>query len=299
MKNKLKYYIQSFRLRTLPLSVSGILLGSLLALSCGKYNTWIFLLAICTTLCLQILSNLANELGDTLKGTDNEQRLGPTRSIQAGQLSLREFKRTILIFIFLSLISGISLVFVAFHTLLHSDSLLLLLLGGAAILAAISYTMGKNPYGYRGLGDLSVFLFFGLLSTLGSYFLMAHSLSSVLLLPASSLGLLCCAVLNVNNIRDIENDKICGKNTIPVILGEQKARIYHTCLILGAQLGSIIFAVISDKGPGTFLPLLALPLFFIHLHTMWTLSGKKLDAQLKFLSLTTLFFSILLGIGQN
>lgn len=297
--SKLKYYIRSFRLRTLPLSISGIILGSLLAMGHGHYNGWVFILAISTTLCLQILSNLANELGDTLKGTDNDKRLGPTRSIQSGQLTVHDFKRLILIFVFLSLASGMCLVFCSFRHMLRYDSLLLLVLGGAAILSAIKYTMGKNPYGYRGLGDLFVFLFFGLLSTLGAYFLMVHSLLLPLFLPASSLGLLCTAVLNVNNIRDIENDRICGKYTIPVKIGEKKARIYHTCLIIGAQLCAIAFAGISYNGLTGFLPLLCLPFFFIHLHAMWLQSGKKLDSQLRFLSLTTFAFSILLGLGQN
>lgn len=297
--NKLKSCIRSFRLRTLPLSVSGIILGTLLAKSEGKYNNGVFLLALSTTLCLQILSNLANELGDTLKGTDNDNRLGPTRSIQAGLLTLNDFKHLIILFILLSLLSGISLVLLSFHNLFTYKSLLLLLSGGAAILAAIKYTIGKNPYGYRGLGDLFVFLFFGLLSTLGAYFLLVHTLSPQLLLPASSLGLLCTAVLNVNNIRDMENDRICGKYTLPVKIGEKNARIYHTCLIAGALSGYLIYTGISYNGISSFLPLLTLPLFLIHLHAVWTNSGKKLDAQLKFLSLTTLAFSILWGIGQN
>ncbi|MDE6877770.1 MAG: 1,4-dihydroxy-2-naphthoate octaprenyltransferase [Odoribacter sp.] len=296
---KLQPCIRSFRLRTLPLSVSGILLGTLFAYSEGKYDNRIFLLAITTTLCLQILSNLANELGDALKGTDNNNRLGPTRSIQAGLLTHNDFRHLIAGFVILSLLSGTSLVVLSFRNLFCYKSLLLLLTGGVAILAALKYTLGKNPYGYRGLGDLFVFLFFGLLSTLGAYFLMTHTLSTTLLLPACSLGLLCAAVLNVNNIRDMENDKICGKYTLPVKIGEKNACIYHTCLITGALSGNIIYTALTYNGISAFLPLLTLPLFLIHLRTMWTNSGKKLDSQLKFLSLTTLTFSLLWGIGQH
>lgn len=296
---KLQPCIRSFRLRTLPLSVSGILLGTLFAYSEGKYDNRIFLLAITTTLCLQILSNLANELGDALKGTDNNNRLGPTRSIQAGLLTHNDFRHLIAGFVILSLLSGTSLVVLSFRNLFCYKSLLLLLTGGVAILAALKYTLGKNPYGYRGLGDLFVFLFFGLLSTLGAYFLMTHTLSTTLLLPACSLGLLCAAVLNVNNIRDMENDKICDKYTLPVKIGEKNACIYHTCLITGALSGNIIYTALTYNGISAFLPLLTLPLFLIHLRTMWTNSGKKLDSQLKFLSLTTLAFSLLWGIGQH
>ncbi len=296
---KLQPCIRSFRLRTLPLSVSGILLGTLFAYSEGKYDNRIFLLAITTTLCLQILSNLANELGDALKGTDNNNRLGPTRSIQAGLLTHNDFRHLIAGFVILSLLSGTSLVVLSFRNLFCYKSLLLLLTGGVSILAALKYTLGKNPYGYRGLGDLFVFLFFGLLSTLGAYFLMTHTLSTTLLLPACSLGLLCAAVLNVNNIRDMENDKICDKYTLPVKIGEKNACIYHTCLITGALSGNIIYTALTYNGISAFLPLLTLPLFLIHLRTMWTNSGKKLDSQLKFLSLTTLTFSLLWGIGQH
>lgn len=295
--NKLKYYIQSFRLRTLPLSMSGILAGSLLAMRTGSFSSSIFLLSLLTTLCLQILSNLANELGDAQKGTDNADRVGPARSLQTGRLTEKDFKKAILLFVILSLVSGISLVFRSFHSLLDTGSLLLLISGGAAIGAAIKYTMGKNPYGYRGWGDIFVFLFFGCLSTSGSYYLMTHSLNAGLLLPASAIGLLSTGVLNVNNIRDIENDRRCGKYTIPVKTGEKKAKIYHTCLIIGAQFCALAFAGISFHGLRSFLPLFTLPLFFLHLHNMWLHSGKDLDPQLRFLSLTTFVFAILLGIS--
>ena len=232
--SKIKYYIASFRLRTLPLSLSGIFLGTLLAASEGYFNWAPFLLAVVTTLCLQILSNLANELGDLQKGTDNEERLGPIRSIQSGALSLKEFKRTILLFVLLSVLSGTALVSTAFESLLSTDGLIMLMLGAASIVAAIKYTVGKNAYGYHGLGDVFVFLFFGLLSVCGAYFLMTHRLSISIFLPATAVGLLSTGVLNLNNMRDIENDRLCGKRTLPVILGISKAKVYHFCLIIGA-----------------------------------------------------------------
>ena len=294
---KLKYSIRSFRLRTLPLSVAGIILGSMLAAGDGFFNTPVFCLAIFTTLCLQILSNISNDLGDALKGTDNEQRVGPIRALQAGVLTTRDYRRLIRIFALLSVISGLTLVCIAFRSLTYK-SILILFLGGTAIVSALKYTMWKNPYGYRGLGDLFVFLFFGLLSTLGAYFLMRHSLGILLLLPATALGFLTTAVLNVNNIRDMENDARCGKNTIPVKIGEKKARIYHCILICGAFICMTFYTLFHPNGIGGFLFFLSLPLFSIHLSKMLTLSGKSLDPQLKFLSISTLLFALLSGAGQ-
>ncbi len=295
---KLKYYIISFRLRTLPLSISGILLGSLLALSAGMFSLPTFLWALLTTLCLQILSNLANELGDQQKGTDNADRLGPIRSIQSGILTSSDFYKLIFLFIFLSLISGSFLIFSAFHTLFSYAGILMDFIGIAAILAAIKYTIGKNPYGYKGWGDIFVFLFFGLASTLGAYFLMTHHLCFSLLLPASAIGFLATGVLNVNNIRDIENDCKFHKCTIPVKIGIKKARIYHTFLIIAAQISMLIYTFMVYNHPKEFLFLLTSPLFFFHLHKMWICSGRELDNQLKYLSLSTLLFAFLSGIGH-
>lgn len=295
---KLKYYISSFRLRTLPLSVSGIILGCMLAGAAGFFDWTIFWTAIATTLCLQILSNLANELGDLQKGTDNEERLGPIRSIQSGQLTIKEFTRVIGLFAILSIVFGTSLIFSAFHSLLRVKSLIMLLLGGAAIAAAIKYTVGKNAYGYRGLGDIFVFLFFGLLSTAGSWFLMTHMLPAGILLPAAAIGFLSAGVLNMNNIRDIQNDARCGKRTLPVIMGEKNARIYQCCLVGGAILCMLLYSILNDNGLCGFIYLLTLPLFYLHLRNVWHKTGRELDPQLRFLSVSTLLFSILSGLSQ-
>lgn len=295
---KLRYYISSFRLRTLPLSVSGILLGGLLAYASGSFNTLRFCLAIGTTLSLQILSNLANELGDLQKGTDNENRLGPIRSVQSGALTVDEFYRVIILFVILSLTLGTWLVFCAFQSLLNLSGILMLLLGGAAVIAAIKYTVGQNAYGYRGLGDLFVFLFFGLLSTIGSWFLMTHTVTAGIFLPATSIGLLSTGVLNMNNIRDIQNDANCGKRTIPVILGQKRAKIYHFYLIAGAVIVTTVYAACHYNGIMGFAFLLTIPLFIIHLRKVFHSSGRALDSQLKFLALTTLLFALLTGFGQ-
>ena len=206
--NKLAYRIQSLRPRTLPLSVSGIILGSFLAYPSGNFSWPVFGLALLTTLSLQIVSNLANDLGDMKHGTDNENRLGPTRALQAGALSVKDYKRTVAGFCLLAVFFGISLIYKAFGCLFCANSYILLCGGTLAILAALGYTLGTRPYGYRGLGDVFVFLFFGLLSTCGSYFLMRPVLSEIplILLPASGAGFFITGVLNVNNMRDREND---------------------------------------------------------------------------------------------
>lgn len=291
--SKAKYYIASFRLRTLPLSLSGIFLGTLLAKADGFFHTLPFVFAVATTLCLQILSNLANELGDLQKGTDNAERLGPIRSIQSGALTLTEFKRTIIVFVLLSVISGSVLVYTAFDSLFSWDGIIMLLLGGAAIIAAIKYTVGKNAYGYHGLGDLFVFLFFGLLSVMGAYFLMAHQINALLLLPASAIGLLSTGVLNLNNMRDVENDRACGKRTIPVLIGVHKAKIYHFILIIGAFVCMSSYVFLHAHTPSDFLFLLTLPLFIFHLIKVTNNQGRSLDPQLKVLSLSTLLFAII------
>ncbi len=295
--DKIRHYIASFRLRTLPLSLSGILLGPLLALSNGYFQTLPFILAVTTTLCLQILSNLANEWGDLQKGTDNNERLGPIRSIQSGALPLKEFKRTIIVFICLSAISGTALVYTAFSGLFTRDSLLMLLLGAASIIAAIKYTVGKGAYGYHGLGDLFVFLFFGLLSVTGSWFLMTRQITAALFLPAAAIGFLSMGVLNLNNMRDIENDTKCGKHTIPVLIGISRAKIYHYTLVCSAFVCMTIYASQYSRTCYGFIFLFTLPLFVIHLGKVCRNQGQMLDSQLKTLSLSTLVFAILSGLG--
>lgn len=295
---KLKYYIASFRLRTLPLSLSGIFLAGFLAASRLEFRGIAFGLAVVTTLCLQILSNLANELGDLQKGTDNDRRLGPIRSVQSGALSVRELYRVIVLFVVLSLCSGSALVYLAFSSLLDVKSITMLLVGGAAVVAAIKYTVGKNAYGYRGLGDLFVFLFFGWVSTAGGYFVITQHLYAALMLPASSIGLLSVGVLNMNNIRDIENDSECGKRTIPVMLGVRGAKTYHFCLIGMALVCMLIYVVLYSNGWERYLFLATLPLLAVHLRNVYCLEGRKLDNQLRFLSLTTLAFALLAGLGQ-
>ena len=296
--NKFKAYITSFRLRTLPLSLSGVLLGTLLAVSEGYFQASTFAWAMLTTVALQILSNLANEIGDLTKGTDNEHRLGPIRSAQSGALSMREMVRAMVVFGIIAVITGSLLIYEAFRDLLSWKSIALFIAGGASIVAAIKYTVGKNAYGYRGLGDLFVFIFFGLVSVMGSYFAMSGKLSWICLLPAAAIGFLSSGVLNMNNIRDIENDSVYGKRTIPVILGVQGAKRYHFVIILLAFFCLVMYSVLHPAGWTGYLFLLATPLLVIHLKHVCQGEGRALDSQLKFLSITTLLISLLFGFGQ-
>ena len=295
--SKVRAYITSFRLRTLPLSLSGVLLGSLLAASDGYFKTTTFVWAMLTTVALQILSNLANEVGDLTKGTDNEHRLGPIRSAQSGALSMREMVQAMIVFGVIAIITGSLLIYEAFRDLLNWKSIALFIAGGASIVA-VKYTVGKSAYGYRGLGDLFVFIFFGLVSVMGSYFAMSGVLPWICVLPAAAIGFLSSGVLNMNNIRDIENDSVCGKRTIPVILGIRGAKIYHFVITLLAVICLVLYSMLHSAGWTGYLFLLTLPLLVMHLKSVYRGEGRALDSQLKFLSITTLLIALLLGFGQ-
>jgi len=251
-----------------------------------------------TTVALQILSNLANEVGDLTKGTDNEHRLGPIRSVQSGALSMGEMVRAMIVFGGIAIVTGSLLIYEAFRDLLDWKSITLFVAGGASIVAAVKYTVGKSAYGYRGLGDLFVFIFFGLVSVMGSYFAMSGVLPWICVFPAAAIGLLSSGVLNMNNIRDIENDSVCGKRTIPVILGVLGAKIYHFVIIILAVICLILYSLLHPAGWTGFLFLLTLPLLVMHLKCVSWGEGRALDSQLKFLSITTLLISLLFGFGQ-
>ncbi|WP_047044223.1 1,4-dihydroxy-2-naphthoate polyprenyltransferase [Vibrio mexicanus] len=229
MRNPLQIWLDAARPKTLPLALVSILTGSILAFSNGHFSLPIALLAFLTATLLQILSNLANDYGDAVQGTDNEKRLGPTRAIQSGDVSLSAMKGAIGINVVLTLVSGLTLIFYALES--FQSILTFIGLGVLAIVAAIGYTMGSKPYGYVGLGDVSVFIFFGLLGVAGTFFLHTGYVDLSLALPAIGCGLLAVAVLNVNNMRDIENDAACGKRTVAVRLGSERAKQYHYLLL--------------------------------------------------------------------
>ncbi len=294
---QIKIWIEAFRLRTLPLSLSCVGMGAFLAASQSKFDGLIFLFCCSTTIFLQILSNLANDYGDTINGADHAQRQGPLRAVQSGAISKENMKAAIQVFVLLSLISGVTLIYLAFGFDLKSF-LIFLSLGLLSIGAAIAYTVGKKPYGYIGLGDLSVLIFFGLVGVIGSQYLFTKGFSATLILPALSCGFFSIAVLNINNIRDIESDRSAGKFSIPVRIGRERAVHYHWALLLSGVLCSVIFVALNYKTPFQFLFLLSFPLFIINGKSVARLPSEKLDPFLRQMALSTLLFVLLFGIGS-
>lgn len=292
-------WISPMRLRTLPLSVSGIILASLLAEYKGVFDSGIFVLAILTTLSLQILSNLANDYGDGIKGTDNDDRIGPQRSIQSGKISHESMFKAIKINILIAIIFALSLIFYAFGSRHIYLTLIFFVLGIVSVIASIRYTVGGNAYGYRGLGDVFVFVFFGLVSVVGCYVLYAKKIDPVVFLPAGIIGLLSTAVLNLNNMRDRISDKKSNKITLAVKLGDENVKRYHFILIISAMVLSTIFGILYYTSPFNFIFIVAyVPLFF-HLKKVYYIDDpKSLDPELKKLALTTFFLAILMGIGH-
>ena len=290
-----KAWISAARLRTLPLSVSGIIVGSSLAMNHLFWQSSIFWLAILTTIGFQVLSNFANDYGDGIKGAD-DNREGEQRMVSSGVISPKQMKTGILITAIFSMISAIVLIYYAFGAEDFLHSLLFFMLGIASVIAALKYTIGKNAYGYSGLGDVFVFLFFGLLSVLGSYYLLDHQMVWDLLLPASAIGFLSMAVLNLNNMRDIENDAKNNKNTLVVSLGSSKAKIYHYVLICLAVLLTLLYSIINDHSIRQLIYVIAFLPLIINLVTVYkNKEPKLLDSELKKVALSTFFFALLFG----
>jgi len=289
-------WISAARLRTLPLSVSGIIVGSSLGTENNVWQSSIFWLAILTTIGFQVLSNFANDYGDGVKGTD-DNREGEKRLVASGIISPKEMKNAMFITALITLAIALLLIYQSFGKEDFLNSLLFFGLGIASIIAAIKYTIGKNAYGYSGFGDLFVFLFFGLLSVLGSYYLFTHQLHWDLLLPASTIGLLSMAVLNLNNMRDVENDAKNNKNTLVVYLGSEKSKIYHYFIIITAIALSISYALINYNSPKQFIFLIAFLPLLLNLKTVYNnKTPKLLDGELKKVALSTFAFSILFGL---
>ncbi|MGP8215839.1 MAG: 1,4-dihydroxy-2-naphthoate polyprenyltransferase [Bacteroidia bacterium] len=295
--SNLKEWIVSFRLRTLPLALACTGMGSILAAGFRLFNLKIFILTSATAIFLQVLSNLANDYGDTMKGTDNENRVGPQRALQSGKISLTSMRYAIIICALLALISGCWLLYEATSGQNFSVFIIFLLLGLGCIAAAIWYTVGKKPYGYAGLGDIAVFIFFGLIGVGGTFYLHVHAIPFSIFFPAASLGLFSTGVLNINNMRDINNDAASGKKTMAVRMGLNKAKKYHIALISFAVLFMILFTAIHFDSPWHCLFFIALPLFFIQVKNIVKEESSQMDKYLKQLSLTTLLMVICLGIG--
>ncbi|HET8837584.1 MAG TPA: 1,4-dihydroxy-2-naphthoate polyprenyltransferase [Flavobacteriaceae bacterium] len=291
---KLKTWISAARLRTLPLSIAGILVGTALAIRRDAFDWQIFIFAILTTLGLQVLSNFANDYGDGVKGTDNEKRTGPMRALQSGIISHREMKKAVVWTSLLTLFFAVLLIYFAFGAENFMHSFLFFAIGIFAIAAAIKYTVGNSAYGYRGLGDVFVFIFFGLVSVVGGYFLYVHQLNFWIFLPATAIGLLSTAVLNLNNMRDQIGDELSGKHTLVVKLGSKRAKNYHYFLIFGAFSAILLFVLIAEKSwMGTLYFVAFVPLFF-HVRTVYkNRQPGTLDPELKKVALSTFLLSLL------
>ena len=294
----IKNYIKAARLRTLPLSISGIIVGSFLAVSSGFFDWHIFILSIFTTIGFQVISNFANDYGDGIKGTDTI-RIGEERMVSSGKISPKQMKLAIIYTSILTIIIAVMLIYKAFGSSNFGYSLLFFCLGIISVIAAVKYTIGGSAYGYSGFGDLFVFVFFGLLSVLGSYFLYTKQVHFTNLLPALSIGLLSTAVLNLNNMRDRENDKKSCKKTIVVKIGGKAAKRYHYSLLVMSFIFAVSYVIITYSKPVQFIFLLAYIPLCVHSVFVYNNNEEyKLDGELKKVALSTFLFAILLGLGQ-
>jgi 1,4-dihydroxy-2-naphthoate octaprenyltransferase len=296
--SNIKAWIVSLRLRTLPLALSTIFMGSFLAVDSNSFRMSVLIWTSMTTLFLQILSNLSNDYGDAVSGADNEERQGPQRAIQQGIISLKQMKRAVVATSLLALISGLILIFISLRGD-HLYAFIFFLMGMAAIAAAIRYTVGRNPYGYRGLGDFYVYLFFGLIGVGGTFFLHSGTWEWPIILPATAVGLFSTGVLNLNNTRDVESDKKSGKKTLPVMIGRKNAAWYHFFLIALGWTAMLIWLISFESRTGGWLAVLSLPLYIKNIIAIFRFDAppSKLDPELRNLSVGTLLFVLLYGIG--
>jgi len=295
---RMKDWLGAFRLRTLPLASACILTGSAIGFGAHPVSGVVFCLALITAWLLQVLSNLANDLGDAVHGADSEGRIGPKRAVQSGRIPVSRMKRAILVTGILAFVSGFTLIWIAFVTLGHMRFFwIMLLLGLLALAAAYRYTAGKNPYGYRGWGDVSVFVFFGLIGVFGSAFLYTASWPEGAILPAIWIGLQSVAVLNLNNLRDHENDKRAGKRTIVVRIGYRAGKGYHSMLVVLALSAMGLFAWLSGNHRVWMVVLLWALFAVVHLRYVWgTSEPAHLDPELKKVALATFFSALIFFI---
>ncbi|MEL6916411.1 MAG: 1,4-dihydroxy-2-naphthoate octaprenyltransferase [Bacteroidota bacterium] len=298
--SKTKAWIGAARLRTLPLSISGIIMGTALAAMYGHSDKAIFVLALLTTIGFQITSNFANDYGDGIKGTDNEERIGPKRAYQSGLLSRRELKNGIILSCVCNTILVIALVYFSFGLENLGYVLLFAVLGMASIWAALKYTIGSSAYGYKGFGDIFVFLFFGFLAVLGSMFLYTKFLTWTSVLPAVTIGLLSVGVLNLNNLRDVESDRKSGKNTLIVQMGFERGKRYHYMILITSFLAMLVFTTYHFTVWGNLIHLLVFIPVFLHFRKVYkTNTPIFLDPELKKLALSTLLLAVLFYFSFN
>ncbi|MEQ9443763.1 MAG: 1,4-dihydroxy-2-naphthoate polyprenyltransferase [Cyclobacteriaceae bacterium] len=291
-------WMTAARPRTLPLALSSIGMGAFLAASAGHFRWEVFVLTALTTIFLQVLSNFANDYGDSIHGADRAEREGPARAVQSGAISPAAMRRAMVLLATLSFLAGITLLLVSIRWNIQV-LIIFLVLGLLAITASVTYTAGRKPYGYAGLGDISVLIFFGLIGVLGSFYLHTGFVSPLYLLPALSCGFFSVGVLNVNNIRDIKTDQLAGKRSIPVRLGRARAIVYHWSLLALGVVCSIIFVLLSYNNIYQWIFLLSVPLLIRNGKAVQTkVNAVELDPYLRQLALSTLVYVITFGIGH-
>jgi len=299
MHPKIKAWVLAFRLKTLPLALSNTIVGSALAIHDKKFQWIIFLITAATTILLQILSNIANDYGDFVNKKDTKERIGPKRMVQTGNISVQEMRMGIFTIGLLTAICGAYLIWVGTQGLHLTNIIIFIILGIGAIIAALKYTIGKKPYGYMGFGDLFVFIFFGLVGVLGTYFLQTQQFRTENILPAISIGLLSVGVLNMNNMRDYYTDKETGKKTVVVFFGQKKAAIYHLGLISGSIISITTYSLIESSSIYQWLFVLSIPLLATNVFKTFNYKQPiELMPELGKLSIATLVFSILFLAGE-
>jgi 1,4-dihydroxy-2-naphthoate octaprenyltransferase len=297
MAIQIKAWIKALRIRTLPLAISGIVVGNAVAYFYGAYDAFILKMSLYTALLLQILSNLANDYGDFQKGTDNENRVGPERALQSGAIEPRDMKTAMMVVGFFAFICGSLLVYYGLSEAKPLAGLFFIGIGIISIVAAVFYTVGKNAYGYKGLGDVMVFLFFGITAVAGAFYLQFKDILWQVLLPAGAIGFFSAGVLNMNNMRDVVNDEACGKITIPVRLGFTRSKIYHSFLMLAGVGCATVFQCMYLP-PYMAWHLAGLGIVCVHLIIVWRITDeKKFDGQLKLNVLATLLYAICISIA--
>ncbi len=289
-------WLEAARLRTLPLSTSGVILGGGLAACAGHFNWLIFILSMLVAVSLQILSNFANDYGDAVKGSDGPGRVGPRRAVASGAISPAGMYRGIMVMICVCALDTLLLLWASFGAS-WQRWVIFLILAAASVAAAIFYTMGRHPYGYMCLGDVFVFVFFGPVAVAGAFFLYGPPFTALPLLPACATGLFATAVLNINNIRDMDNDRANGKNTLALRLGGHWARIYHLFLIGGGLLCWLVWLPLYGCYAGLPLLLAAIPLVLSTWRVWSSHSPDVLDAQLRMTSISAGLFNLVMALA--
>lgn len=298
-QNKFKIWLEAFRLRTLPLALANAVMGSLLAASYNGFRWSILILTVVTITALQILSNLANDYGDAVSGKDTDERVGFMRVTASGLVTKEAIKRMIIIFIGISMITGSALIFVGLNNMPWQTVAIFYVLGLASIVAAIKYTMGKNPYGYRGRGDIFVFIFFGLVGVLGTFYMHTQQFEPSTTLPAIAIGLMSVGVLNINNLRDVDTDRKTRKISLVVKHGKRFSQVYHLLLISGAFISSIIYVLLQHPSWKHWLFVLTTPLFAKNCFKVFNYKqSAELNGELKNLAISTFLFALVFGVGM-